>query len=416
MKKLLNHHTLLAIIWMACTFNVIHAQTTVSGLASYRGDSLSPLVGISILLYDSDKLLLETTQTDNSGNYEFTDLPQGVYSLTGSSTLPPGEINIIDALMVADHIEGVRLLEGLALLAADVDGDGEITWADYDYILIDHLVYGYPFPVGDWVFEQIEFTIDSSSGSSIVHDVEGGSTADVKDKDKPDEMKSASHDYKPLMVSTFDKEIFLDIHANNVFDMTGFLIGLTIPAELFEIIEVSCSMPDYGYGLFDDRIIISAAAKAKKPVLFQTGDMLVQIKIKPKQQIANIDNINFELTGNSHFVNENLKLFSPQLLVPSLNFNIRSNSCEALLAVWPNPVVSQLNIKYNLEEDAHTILSIYSLDGKLHHTLVDQRLTAGSYEALFNRNGLPQGLYILRLSLQGPIPSSVVRTLLFTPE
>lgn len=403
---------------MAGTFNVINAQTTVSGLASYRGDSLSPLAGISILLYDSDKLLLETTQTDNSGNFEFTDLPHGVYSLTGSSTLPPGEINIIDAIMVAEHIEGVRLLEGLALLAADVDGDGEITWADYDYILIDHLVYGYPFPVGDWVFEQIEFTIDSSSGSSIVHDVEGGSTGDVKGENGFDPLKNSMpfSFQSPLMVDKYCQKITLAINANESFEMGGFLIGLTIRTDLFEVVDISCAIPGSGYGLFDNQVIISAATKAKKPFVFQTGDTLVKIKIKPKQQIANIDNIHFELTGNSHFVNGDLKLFSPQLLLPFLNINNRGNNREALLAAWPNPVVSHLNIKYELEKDAHTLLSIYSLDGKTHHTLVDQRLTAGSYEALFNRNGMPQGLYILRLSIQGPAPTAVGRILLFAPE
>ncbi len=417
MKNLLNHRTILAFIWLACTFNVIYAQTTVSGLASYRGDSLSPLAGISIMLYDMNNVLLETTQTDIAGHYEFVNLPHGEYVLTGSSNLPPGEINIIDALMVADHIEGVRLLEGIALLAADVDGDGEITWADYNYILIEHLVYGYPFPVGDWVFERITFAIDPSVASPLILGVGGSSSGDVKEREKDYEKTSLTNDiYNMSIVSSLNQISILEIKAKESIELAGFLLAFPIQAELFEIVEVASAMPDFGYGLFDDRIIISAAAKAEKPVLFQTGDALVQIKIKPKKQILNSDTVYFKLTGNSHFVDGGLALFEPPISLPALSFNISDKAGKVLLTSYPNPAKSQVTISYTLADDGHVALSIFSLDGKLLRTLVDGEQKAGTYKYTFSRAGLPQGLYLLRLTTNGKFSDSVGRHLLFSPE
>jgi len=403
---------------MVCAFNLTHAQTTVSGIASYGKNGGEPLVGITLLLYDVENVLVATTQSNNAGYYEFVDLPQGEYSLTGSSDLPPGEINIIDALTVAEHIEGIKLLDGIALLAADVDGDSAITWADYDYILTDHLVYGYPFPVGDWVFEQIEFTIDQASGSSMVHEVIGSSTADVKDKDKINIDKIVSIDlvHKSSTDCTIGQQILLEIKASDTVELAGFLIDLTLQTNLLELVEVSCALPNFDYGLFEDRIIISATTKAKNPLLLLPGDALVQILTSPKQQILNIENDSIGLTGKTHFVNNDLKIFSPQITLPIIVIDNQSTSQDVMLEIWPNPVKSQLNIEYFLEEEAPVTLSLFSSDGRFYHTLVDQVQMAGSHCLMFNRNGLPQGMYILNLSIHGSTPSSVGRSLLFIPE
>jgi len=345
-------------------------------------------------------------------------LSQGEYSLTGSSDLPPGEINIIDALTVAEHIEGIKLLDGIALLAADVDGDNAITWADYDYILTDHLVYGYPFPVGDWVFEKIEFTLDDASGSSLVYEVIGSSTAEVKDKDKIniDKMPFIDLVHKASTDCAIGQQILLEIKSSDTVELAGFLIGLTLQTNLLELVEVSCALPNFGYGLFDDRIIISAATKAKKPLLLLPGDALVQILASPKQQILNIEKDNIVLTGKTHFVNNDLKIFSPQIKLPIKVIDNKSARQDVLFEIWPNPVMSQLNIEYFLEEEAPVTLSLFSSDGRFYHTLVDQVQMAGFHSFLFNRNGLPQGLYILNLSIQGSTPSSAGRSLLFIPE
>ncbi len=415
MKNLVINCTVSVNILMLCILNNSFAQTTVSGLASYKKDGVTPLVGISILLYDMDDALVASTETDNEGYYEFAHLPHGEYLLTGSSSLPPGEINIIDAIMVAEHIEGVRQLEGLALLAADVDGDGEITWADYNYILVDHLVYGYPFPVGDWVFERLMIAIDSLMASPIVYDVGGNSTGDTKVDIKPDDNKIAIQKYNVNVkeISEWGQAFSIEVNTNGLFNFSGYLIGLTLNMELFEIVEVICAMPDFGYGIFRDHIVISAASKAEKPLLLEAGEALVRLKIKPRQPIEFNDIVYFKLSGNSHFVDGGLSVFTPSLILPALSFNFNSNCSKTLLTAYPNPAKSHLTISYTLANDGHATLSIYSPDGKPLRTLVDSRQKAGKHELGISRSGLPQGLYLLRLTTNG---ESIVRYLLFSPE
>ncbi len=68
-----------------------------------------------------------------------------------------------------------------------------------------------------------------------------------------------------------------------------------------------------------------------------------------------------------------------------------------LLQNFPNPFNPVSKIKYQVPELSAVNISVYDLTGRLIATLVDKRLAAGTYEAVFDGAGLSSGVYFCRL-------------------
>ena len=62
----------------------------------------------------------------------------------------------------------------------------------------------------------------------------------------------------------------------------------------------------------------------------------------------------------------------------------------------PNPFNPTISIPYTLEQDAHLILNVFDLQGRLTATLMNQLQPAGNYQMTWNASNHPSGLYILK--------------------
>ena len=68
------------------------------------------------------------------------------------------------------------------------------------------------------------------------------------------------------------------------------------------------------------------------------------------------------------------------------------------LCIFPNPFNPVSKIKYQVPEFSSVNISVYDLTGRLIATLVDKRLAAGTYEAVFDGAGLSSGVYFCRIT------------------
>lgn len=71
------------------------------------------------------------------------------------------------------------------------------------------------------------------------------------------------------------------------------------------------------------------------------------------------------------------------------------------LIISPNPLVDRAVMKYTLDASAHVRVRVYSADGRLVTTLIDQRQGPGNYQFVWNpfdRSGgtLPAGIYLVK--------------------
>lgn len=70
-----------------------------------------------------------------------------------------------------------------------------------------------------------------------------------------------------------------------------------------------------------------------------------------------------------------------------------SGKAEQLL-VYPNPFASSTRIRYTVEQQAVTTLDILDISGRQMMNLVNQQLMPGTYEAYFDADDLPAGIYL----------------------
>ena len=68
---------------------------------------------------------------------------------------------------------------------------------------------------------------------------------------------------------------------------------------------------------------------------------------------------------------------------------------------YPNPFNPETSISYTLSHDSQVILSVYDLSGRLVETLVDKRQYSGEFLVSWSPHGLPSGIYIARLIIEG---------------
>ena len=67
---------------------------------------------------------------------------------------------------------------------------------------------------------------------------------------------------------------------------------------------------------------------------------------------------------------------------------------------YPNPFNPVTTIKFQIPENTFTSLKIYDVAGKEISTIVNENLSRGEYEYLWNANSFPSGIYFYRLETE----------------
>lgn len=124
-------------------------NVNIAGTIRYFSSG-APVAGTQVLLSGSTNAV---AITDANGNYIFAVLAGGNYSVSAQRTndsAPTQGLSTADILGGRRQILGITPLEGLSLLAADVDGSGTVT--TLDLLLLRRLVLGVTnaFPAGQW--------------------------------------------------------------------------------------------------------------------------------------------------------------------------------------------------------------------------------------------------------------------------
>ena len=64
---------------------------------------------------------------------------------------------------------------------------------------------------------------------------------------------------------------------------------------------------------------------------------------------------------------------------------------------YPNPFNPTTNIKFEIPQSDLINLSVYDLNGKLIEEIVNENISAGTYEVKFSGKNLSSGIYFYRL-------------------
>ena len=69
--------------------------------------------------------------------------------------------------------------------------------------------------------------------------------------------------------------------------------------------------------------------------------------------------------------------------------------------LYPNPVVSQTTIEFNVSIESKVSIEIFDLFGKKITTIHNGKLNPGTYQAIFEPNGLANGIYLCKVTING---------------
>lgn len=174
------HDTNLNLIPHSLVDGGVNIPHTISGILKYANVAETALAGANVYLMDAGGLtLLATAVTDIAGYYEFTNVFNGNYMLTASTTIPWGGVNIDDAIDVYDFWDtGLPALTGIYWVAADVNLSASVN-IDDAIDIYDAWNDGIKPPswiAPDWVFENPAVSV---SGGDISVDIQGLCSGDV---------------------------------------------------------------------------------------------------------------------------------------------------------------------------------------------------------------------------------------------
>ena len=78
--------------------------------------------------------------------------------------------------------------------------------------------------------------------------------------------------------------------------------------------------------------------------------------------------------------------------------DLKIPSTFGLQNIYPNPFNPSVNISYSLENEAQTELSVYDINGNLIETLINDMMSAGTHNFLWQPMNISTGIYIVRLN------------------
>jgi hypothetical protein len=81
-----------------------------------------------------------------------------------------------------------------------------------------------------------------------------------------------------------------------------------------------------------------------------------------------------------------------------------------IVSAYPNPFNSQMRVTYSLLETGIVDLAAYDVSGRRIAELSSGRQSAGVHTVMFDGNGIPSGVYMLRLQSAGQ--SSMMKVML----
>ena len=143
---------------------------TLNGTITYPNGSATALSDVYLALKNTSGAIVGTTYTNAQGNYSFSDVFIGDYTLEASSTKTWGGVTAADVLLFKKHIANISYLSGIFLASGDVNGSGDLTAADVLVIKKRVANLTTSFPVGDWLFNNTPITI---SGGNVTQNFNG---------------------------------------------------------------------------------------------------------------------------------------------------------------------------------------------------------------------------------------------------
>ncbi|MGC8866560.1 MAG: T9SS type A sorting domain-containing protein [Bacteroidales bacterium] len=382
------------------------AQYTIDGTVLYHNNPNKPIPNVQVVLKDLAGNVLQTTTTNQAGQYSFANVPAGTYTLSASTNIPAGGITLQDANLILLNILGFYSFTPIQKLAADVDGNGVITWNDYFTVVFGWFLYGYPFPAGNWVFTNATVVAGLKDGNNMG----GSSSADVNGSYVPNLTKAE------LVMETSDKGqieaaaneyISLPVYANRSLALSGFVLYLEYPSELISIENVKSPLNNLRYVAEDGLLKVVWAETEIGGIQASSDRPLFTIEARTLPAFTEGSQILLTPVAGSHVVDNDGNV--PGDFKLGLQKVIYKPATEQLLVLYPNPVGDRASLQLNLDTDSQVKLEVFASGGQKVMNAFHETLKAGIHTLTFDSHNLPGGVYYYQCTISNNQSSKTLR-------
>ena len=373
-------------------------KPSISGTVTYDNAANTPLSGVIVTLNPGGV----TTTTDASGNYTFTDVAHGDYTVTASSTAAWAGANATDALLVSNYFNGISPITGLNLVAADVNASSTVNNTDALLIVRRFVGLDNSFARGDWVFTSADVTVNNDN---VVADLEGLAVGDVNGSSTPATLpKQGAYTVSlssngTLQVNPTDP-FEVSVKVSSTMNIGALSLRFNYPDEIVSFEGVSSKFSGTLYKSENGAITIAwADFTGKQAVNLKENDVLLVLKFKPTEKFeagtkfsVELDDSYCELAdSDGEIIKANLQASAIESFVPA-EFGLRQN--------YPNPFNPSTTIEFDMPVAGNVSLIIYNILGEQVSVLVNEFQEAGTYKFNWVANKLPSGVYIYRLNVK----------------
>jgi hypothetical protein len=400
MKKTLN---LVAVLIVTLLSLQNLTAGTIGGKVLYQGDSTRPIGNVIVALKNLGTNAIQTYTTTGNGIYQFSNVINGNYKLTGTTANVSGGVTYYDAVMVFLNILGVYQFSPMQFLGSDVNGSGTITWTDYN-LIISHLLWGNPFPVGPWRFESPTFTI-SNFKDGVPNGLGGTCSGDVGGTFVPQYNNTPALPVAQAGTINFGsgEPFTTQMITNKQISITGAGIVITYPSELLNIKSVDFKGVDYQYNIEGNKINIVWGNPNTAAINFASGETFVTIHGITTAAFKTGMAATFGLDGNTSLIDatnqevKNLSFATPL---------IQASNATLKLSNFPNPFKASTKLSIFNTEDGVANVEIFNATGQLVKTIAIGDLSAGYHEFNLETSQLASGYYVCILHLQNDLGES----------
>lgn len=369
--------------------------TAVASVVNYSayvvyGENLQfPMAGIVANLYNSNGEYIASCITNEQGVFEFGDLIAGeAYSVHFITELEPFGVDLADAFLLLNYLRGSAELSDLQLLAADVNGDTLVDFADFAFLMNQWYLHGEAFPAGEWVFPVWTFSPNAFK-------TEGGpdgpitivSQSDIS-SDLDPVIKDSRIQENVLKEFTYDPKSFeLTIPVSSTASHTIFGLGLEMAFDHsnFEIVGLESGFEDINTSITNQGIKLSWVSEKGKNLEANTGFLSLKVRMN---NVSDQESV-LQMLSEAQFVGADGRLLSDvQLNMPKLK---KSIAAIEVGNPYPNPGNDQISLALNQITSDQVFVEIYNLSGQLIKTLT---ASPKNSNLIISTAELPTGTYL----------------------
>jgi hypothetical protein len=318
----------------------------INGRLSYNNTLRTPLRNTKILFQDSAGSILDSTTTNNVGDYSFSGYSNGFYRVKAAPNLTWGGVNATDALAIVRHYTNYVLLQGFRLQAADVNGSNNVNNTDALLITRRYSNLVPTFNVGAWLSEN---PIVQANGQTITQNIQTLCYGDVNGSYNPVQTRLAPKiSFVELgTLSAPNNRFHLPIYSLDNQELGAISLAMVLPKGT-RVLKVHSKIPEgiMEYGQWEDELRIGWFTQNQFAV--KEGEILFEIELCMDGDTKEFGPSDIEVRGLSELANFWATPYDmARLGVPSVK--IWNKSSEDLI-IWPNPTNENARLRLTTSE------------------------------------------------------------------